>query len=106
MLVDTGSNVSFVDSAYCASQQSCNAIYVEHGGVPTSYSQQGVAVIRGKQNRQNIAYRAFAADMSNNAYKLLLSANAATQLGILRHSAVHRDTPTNELPELPVDESV
>ena len=106
VLVDTASNVVFVDSAYCADQQPCEVVHVDHGAgttCTTSHSQRGIAVIRGKQNQQNISYKAFPIDMSNKTYKLELSAHAATRLGILKHPAVHRSTPTNKLCELPSD---
>ena len=100
VLVDTGSNVVFVDSAYCADIEPCEPINVTLLQGEASYSQRGVAFIRGKQN---IAFKAYAQDLRDCVYKLLLSANAATQLGLLQQPAVHRDTPTSELPELPVD---
>jgi len=100
VLVDTGSNIVMVDSAYCANKQPCKTLHVAFGQGQASYSQRGVAIIGGKQR---IGYRAYSDDMSSKVYKLLLSAHAANQLGILRQPAIHPNTPTSELPELPVD---
>lgn len=100
VLVDTGSNVVFVDSAYCANKQPCKTLCVGFTQGQASYSERGVAIIGGKQR---IGYRAYSDDMSGQVYKLLLSAHAATQLGILRQPTIHRNTPTSQLPELPVD---
>lgn len=100
VLVDTGSNIVFVDSAYCANKQPCKTLHVDFAQGQASYSQRGLAIIGGKQR---IGYRAYSDDMSGKVYKLLLSAKAAARLGILRQPAIHPNTPTSELPELPVD---
>jgi len=107
VMVSTGSNVVFVDLAYCTDLKPCEAIRVDSEAGTTSYSQQGVAVIRGKQNQQNIGFEAFASDMSGRVCKgckLMLSASAANRLGILLQPAVHQSTPVHKLCELPVDQ--
>ena len=105
VLVDSGSDITFVDPDYCVCPKVCEDQTIQGITGVAKINTQGVAVmvsgtsLTGESAQQGVAVQAYSFKMTNQ--KLLLSAQAGAELGFFNQHQVNPNSmPTMFLPEL------